>query len=1185
MIGFKKYKIVCSIFASLLFCSLSIQADIDPADILPASDGAENDNFGWSVAIDGDTAIVGAYLHDNVQPDSGAAYIYVYDGAGNWIEQQTLNYAPDDTNQPPDPDLLPDLVVDEQREAWFGYSVAISGDIAVVGEPFYDVDNTDPTLQDYIDAGAVSIFERSGTVWEFIGRITVDVADVKSGDWFGSSVAIDGYTIVVGALSQARPGQVYILFKDTDGSWKQQYAQNENDLLNIDEDQKTLLPNDPEQEDWFGQSVAIHKNTIVVGSDGSDNSETGSGSAYVFTRDVNHDWNLQSKLLPADPKEFANFGISVDIHNNDIIVGSDGADAAALDDVKGAAYTFNRDVEGKWTQSAKLIASDGVADDKFGRSVAIYEPLAVVGAWNETSNGTQSGSAYLYQKNVTGIWSEVDIIRDATGSAFDNLGFSVSVSSIDEFTVGWDGLSDYWVVAGAPQILANANGEIQITDDIAGLIDTDSDGSANDVDTDHDKDGIPNANDLFPYSASEFSDVDLDGFSDSVDQFPNNSTESADTDRDGLGNNFDRDDDDDGILDVDEFLLGTDPLVADVYDYTSNKVDSDKDGVVDALDALPEDPTETIDTDGDGIGNNLDSDDDNDGLSDNYETGTDNIYNLGSDTDPLNSDTDGDSCSDSVDTKPLNPSLVDTDSDGFNNDCDADDDNDGLTDILEIGADSIYDPATETNPLVADSDGDGTSDFDDIFPLDDSETIDTDIDGIGDNSDTDIDGDGIENAGDAFPLDQTEWFDTDGDGTGNNADIDDDGDGVLDINDDLPLDDTDWMDTDADGIGDITDPDIDNDGELNDTDAFPLDATESKDTDHDGKGDNADNDDDDDGVSDQQEILNGTDPLNSDTDGDGAYDTDISLPNATAIADLFPLNPSESTDTDSDCTEFHLVTSGDGCGDNSDPDLDNDGVLNIADAFPLDATESVDTDGDGIGNNTDTDDDGDGTVDSEDDLPLDDTETVDTDGDGTGNIVDTDDDADGVDDADDAFPLDSTESADNDFDGTGDNADTDDDNDGIIDLIEVINGTDPFDPDTDGDGAIDTDISLPNAGNGVINDLFPLNPNETADTDGDCPDYNLVTSGDGCGDNSDPDTDNDGVDDVDDAFPNDPTEWADTDGDGIGDNADTDADGDGVTDPVDVVESEDESSGGGSFTPSIMFLLIIAGLLGRRFRL
>jgi len=82
-------------------------------------------------------------------------------------------------------------------------------------------------------------------------------------------------------------------------------------------------------------------------------------------------------------------------------------------------------------------------------------------------------------------------------------------------------LSDYWVVAGAPQILANANGEIQITDDIAGLIDTDSDGSANDVDTDHDKDGIPNANDLFPYSASEFSDVDLDGFSDSVANFQN----------------------------------------------------------------------------------------------------------------------------------------------------------------------------------------------------------------------------------------------------------------------------------------------------------------------------------------------------------------------------------------------------------------------------------------------------------------------------------------------------------------------------------------------------------------------------------------------------------------------------------------------------------------------------------------
>ena len=114
-------------------------------------------------------------------------------------------------------------------------------------------------------------------------------------------------------------------------------------------------------------------------------------------------------------------------------------------------------------------------------------------------------------------------------------------------------------------------------------------------------------------------------------------------------------------------------------------------------------------------------------------------------------------------------------------------------------------------------------------------------------------------------------------------------------------------------------------------------------------------------------------------------------------------------------------------------DSDADGVLDTVDAFPFDATESVDTDLDGIGNNADTDDDNDGVSDAKDAFSLDATESVDTDLDGIGNNADTDDDNDSVADADDAFPLDATESVDTDLDGIGNNADTDDDNDGILD--------------------------------------------------------------------------------------------------------------------------------------------------------
>ena len=142
-----------------------------------------------------------------------------------------------------------------------------------------------------------------------------------------------------------------------------------------------------------------------------------------------------------------------------------------------------------------------------------------------------------------------------------------------------------------------------------------------------------------------------------------------------------------------------------------------------------------------------------------------------------------------------------------------------------------------------------------------------------------------------------------------------------------------------------------------------------------------------------------------------------------------------------------LDTDGDGIPDSSDNDDDADGVLDQADAFPLDADEVLDTDSDGIGNNADTDDDADGVVDESDAFPLDSSETVDTDNDGIGNNADTDDDNDGVADSDDAFPLDATESVDSDADGIGNNADTDDDNDTVSD-------------DEDAD-PLDSDISLP----------------------------------------------------------------------------------------------------------------------------
>ena len=155
----------------------------------------------------------------------------------------------------------------------------------------------------------------------------------------------------------------------------------------------------------------------------------------------------------------------------------------------------------------------------------------------------------------------------------------------------------------------------------------------------------------------------------------------------------------------------------------------------------------------------------------------------------------------------------------------------------------------------------------------------------------------------------------------------------------------------------------------------------------------------------------------------------------------------------------------DGIDNAVDPDDDNDGYADTADAFPKNPEEWADSDHDGIGNNADPDDDNDGVFDAVDPFPFDPYETVDSDGDGIGDNADTDDDNDGVADADDAFPLDPSEWVDEDGDGIGDNADTFIDNPNAdTDGDGITNGTDP---DDDNDGVLDVD------------DLFPRNANKS----------------------------------------------------------------------------------------------------------
>ena len=306
---------------------------------------------------------------------------------------------------------------------------------------------------------------------------------------------------------------------------------------------------------------------------------------------------------------------------------------------------------------------------------------------------------------------------------------------------------------------------------------------------DSDSDGLSDYDEIVIGTNPTIDDTDGDGEGDALDAFPLDPDEFADTDGDGVGNNSDEDDDNDGLTDIEEQVLGTNPLLED----------TDADSYSDLEDAFPTDAKEWSDLDGDGIGDNTDV------------------------------DLDGDGIVNEIDPFPTDPSeWLDTDGDGIGNNADEDDDGDGLKDSEEAEVGS--------NPLVVDTDGDGYNDFEDALPTDPNEWIDTDGDGVGNNTDTDDDGDGLSDIDeiasgsdplvvdtdgdgfidgeDAFVLDETEWLDTDGDGTGDNADTDDDGDGLTDEEEGPLGTDPKLADTDGDGLIDSDDP-------------FPTDASKT----------------------------------------------------------------------------------------------------------------------------------------------------------------------------------------------------------------------------------------------------------------------------------------------------------------------------------------------------------------------
>ncbi|WP_437895446.1 MYXO-CTERM sorting domain-containing protein [Sorangium sp. So ce124] len=372
---------------------------------LLASDAAATDFFGDSVALSGDTALVGAYGHDDAGPVAGSAYVFVR-SAGVWTQQAKL------------------VATDAAADKYFGTSVALSGDTALVGASG-DADHG-------LNAGAAYVFARSAGVWTQQAKLVA--TDAAEGDYFGISVALSGDTALLGTPGDddkgSSSGAAYVFVRSA-GVWTQQAKLVATNGAALDylgsavalsgdtalvaspgghgfqpgsayvfvrsagvwTQQASLHARDPARDDTFGSAVALSGDTALVGAQGDDDDEiVDSGSAYVFVRSAGV-WTQQAKLMATDRETWDYFGSSVALSGDTALVGALLSDNAVWD--AGAAYVFQRSA-GVWTQQAALVATNPRKDDGFGDSVALSDGTALVGVHGDDAKGNYAGSAYVY---------------------------------------------------------------------------------------------------------------------------------------------------------------------------------------------------------------------------------------------------------------------------------------------------------------------------------------------------------------------------------------------------------------------------------------------------------------------------------------------------------------------------------------------------------------------------------------------------------------------------------------------------------------------------------------------------------------------------------------------------------------------------------------------------------------------
>jgi Ca2+-binding RTX toxin-like protein len=350
-----------------------------------ADPAAENaDQFGFSVAIDGDVIVVGAPYDDGAGINRGAVHVFVR-GTGGWAHGWELT-----DPEAADGDLL-------------GHAVALDGGTIVAGAPYDDGPGT--------NRGAVHVFVRVRGGWDHLDTVLTDPSPNDHAK-LGWSVAIDGDTVVAGAPHDGGAGAIRgaaHVFRRDAGVWS--YVKELTD------------PNAADGDD-LGWSVAIDGDTIAAGARYDAGAGHQRGAVHVFRPGVGG-WLHFDELTHPNAENNDEFGFSVAVDGDVIAVGAPLDDGGVTD--RGAVHVFRRDA-GEWSYLEELTHPDFAQSDVLGWSVVIDGDTIVAGARLDDGGGTSRGAAHLFVRDSgTGDWSHLQGLTDPSAADGDEFGRAVAV--------------------------------------------------------------------------------------------------------------------------------------------------------------------------------------------------------------------------------------------------------------------------------------------------------------------------------------------------------------------------------------------------------------------------------------------------------------------------------------------------------------------------------------------------------------------------------------------------------------------------------------------------------------------------------------------------------------------------------------------------------------------------------------